>query len=76
MSNTRRCVNCHIRWITRKDMQNVLACEEAAYGVDSWSEEDFTRCLRQRNCIGMFAEQGDVSWATWSTNYTRRTCMC
>lgn len=50
----------YIRWMTRKDMQSVLACEEAAYGVDAWSEEDFTRCLRQRNCIGMLAEDGDT----------------
>jgi len=50
----------HIRWMIRKDLPAILACEEAAYGVDSWSEEDFTRCLRQRNCIGMLAEQGDT----------------
>src|SRR5262249_2168478 len=25
----------------------------------SWTEEDFLRCLRQRNCIGMVAEQGE-----------------
>lgn len=49
-----------IRWMIRKDLPAILACEEAAYGADSWSEEDFTRCLRQRNCIGMLAEQGDT----------------
>ena len=24
-----------------------------------WSEEDFIRCLRQRNCIGMVAEHDE-----------------
>ena len=48
----------HIRWMIRRDMPEVLGA-----GVDnlefSWSEEDFLRCLRQRNCIGMVAEQGE-----------------
>jgi len=49
----------HVRWMIRRDMREVLDIEQAAFEF-SWSEEDFTRCLRQRNCIGMVAESGDA----------------
>ncbi len=45
----------HIRWMIRRDMPEVLAIETAGFEFP-WSEEDFIRCLRQRNCIGMVAE--------------------
>ena len=48
----------HIRWMIRRDMPEVLAIEEASFEFP-WSEEDFVRCLRQRNCIGMVAEHSD-----------------
>ena len=48
----------HIRWMIRRDMPEVLAIEEAAFEFP-WSEEDFIRCLRQRNCIGMVAEHNE-----------------
>ena len=48
----------HIRWMIRRDMPSVLAIEEASFEFP-WSEEDFIRCLRQRNCIGMVAERDD-----------------
>lgn len=45
----------HIRWLIRRDMQEVTAIERASF--DSWwCEEEFIRCLRQRNTIGMVAE--------------------
>ncbi len=44
----------NIRWIYRRDMDDVLAIERAAFEFP-WYEEDFIRCLRQRNCIGMVA---------------------
>jgi ribosomal-protein-alanine N-acetyltransferase len=47
--------NVHIRWMIRRDMPEVLAIERHAFEF-SWGEDDFTRCLRQRNCIGMVAE--------------------
>lgn len=50
----------HIRWMIRREMPDVLANEEAAFGVDAWGEDDFSRCLCQRNCIGMVAEHGDI----------------
>lgn len=45
----------HIRWMIRRDMPEVLLTEQASFDY-SWTEEDFLRCLRQRNCIGMVAE--------------------
>ncbi len=48
----------HIRWMIRRDMPSVLAIEEASFEFP-WSEEEFIRCLRQRNCIGMVAERDD-----------------
>lgn len=48
----------HIRWMIRRDMPSVLAIEEASFEFP-WSEEEFIRCLRQRNCIGMVAERED-----------------
>jgi ribosomal-protein-alanine N-acetyltransferase len=48
----------HIRWMIRRDMPEVLQTEQESFEY-SWTEEDFLRCLRQRNCIGMVAEHGD-----------------
>lgn len=48
----------HIRWMIRRDMPAVLGIEGECFEF-SWSEDDFIRCLRQRNCIGMVAEQDD-----------------
>jgi len=51
-------VRVHIRWMIRRDMPEVLQTEQDSFEF-SWTEEDFLRCLRQRNCIGMVAEQGE-----------------
>ncbi len=48
----------HIRWMIRRDMPEVLQAEQLSF-EHAWTEEDFLRCLRQRNCIGMVAEQGE-----------------
>lgn len=48
----------HIRWMIRRDMPEVLQTEQQSF-EHAWTEEDFLRCLRQRNCIGMVAEQGE-----------------
>lgn len=48
----------HVRWMIRRDMPDVLAIEREAFEFP-WSEEDFTRSLRQRTCIGMVAEYAD-----------------
>ncbi len=51
-------VRVHIRWMIRRDMPEVLQIEQESFEF-AWTEEDFLRCLRQRNCIGMVAEQGE-----------------
>jgi ribosomal-protein-alanine N-acetyltransferase len=48
----------HIRWMIRRDMAEVLYAEQQSFEY-AWTEEDFLRCLRQRNCIGMVAECND-----------------
>ena len=48
----------HIRWMIRRDMTDVLEIENASFEFP-WNEDDFVRCLRQRNCIGMVVEQDD-----------------
>ena len=58
MTTSATCTRCAIRWMIRADMPDVLAIEQDVFEFP-WFEQDFVRCLRQRNCIGMVAEQGD-----------------
>ena len=51
-------VRVHVRWMIRRDMPEVLAIERRSFEFP-WVDEDFIRCLRQRNCIGMAAEHED-----------------
>ena len=51
-------LSVQIRWMIRRDMQSVLEIERQSFEF-AWTEEDFIRCLRQRNCIGMVAERGE-----------------
>ncbi len=53
-----RPLRVHIRWMIRRDMTEVLDIERESFEFP-WYEEDFIRCLRQRNCIGMVAEHGE-----------------
>lgn len=48
----------HVRWMIRRDMPDVLRIEQQAFEFP-WYEDDFVRCLRQRNCIGMVAEASE-----------------
>lgn len=48
----------HVRWMIRRDMTSVLEIENGDMNYP-WSENDFIRCLRHRNCIGMVAEHDD-----------------
>ena len=62
----------HIRWMIRRDMPEVLDIESASFEFP-WTEEDFVRCLRQRNCIGMIAERDDrvVGFMIYELHKTR-----
>jgi ribosomal-protein-alanine N-acetyltransferase len=65
-------VQVHIRWMIRRDMPEVLKIESESFEFP-WSEDDFIRCLRQRNCIGMVAEHQDqvVGFMIYELNKTR-----
>lgn len=45
----------HIRWMIRRDMEEVQAIERASFH-QPWTEADFISELRERNQIGMVAE--------------------
>lgn len=50
----------NIRWMIRGDMPTVMAIEQQSFDAP-WSEEEFIRRLRKRNCIGLVAEsEGQV----------------
>ena len=42
----------------RRDMPSVLAIEGQSFEFP-WTEDEFIRCLRQRDCIGMVAERNE-----------------
>ena len=65
-------VSVHIRWMIRRDMPEVIKIEQASFEFP-WSEEDFIRCLRQRNCIGMVAEYDErvVGFMIYELHKTR-----
>ncbi len=65
-------VRVHIRWMIRRDMPEVLAVEQESFEFP-WSDEDFLRCLKQRNCIGLVAEHDDriVGFMIYELNKTR-----
>ncbi|MCE9544499.1 MAG: ribosomal protein S18-alanine N-acetyltransferase [Planctomycetia bacterium] len=56
----------------RRDMPEVLEIERTAFEFP-WFEEDFVRCLRQRNCIGMVAEHDErvVGFMIYELHKTR-----
>lgn len=51
-------IRVHIRWLVSRDMEEVLEIERESFEFP-WTEEDYIRCLRSRNCIGMVAEYQD-----------------
>jgi ribosomal-protein-alanine N-acetyltransferase len=61
-----------IRWMIRRDMAEVLEIENEGFEFP-WCEDDFIRCLRQRNCIGMVAEMNDrvVGFMIYELHKTR-----
>src|SRR5436305_626827 len=65
-------VRVHIRWMIRRDMPEVMVSERASFEY-AWTEDDFLRCLRQRNCIGMVAELDDrvVGFMIYELHKTR-----
>lgn len=72
MNSEQQIVQTHVRWMIRRDMPEVLAIEAASFEFP-WLEDDFIRCLRQRNCIGMVAEHDDqvVGFMIYELNKNR-----
>jgi ribosomal-protein-alanine N-acetyltransferase len=62
----------HIRWMIRRDLHDVMQIERAGFD-HPWTEGEFLHCLRQRNCIGMVAEQDDriVGYMLYELNKSR-----
>ena len=52
-------LNIHIRWIIRRDLEDVIEIEKDSFG-SPWREDDFINCLQQRNIIGMVAEHDEL----------------
>ena len=71
-SDQKQEVRVHIRWMIRRDMPEVLAIEASSFEFP-WVEEDFIRCLRQRNSIGMVAEHDEqvVGFMIYELNRNR-----
>ncbi len=71
-SQQKQHTSVHIRWMIRRDMSEVLQIENRCFEFP-WFEEDFIRCLRQRNCIGMVAEHEDrvVGFMIYELHKTR-----
>jgi len=71
-SDQKQEIRVHIRWMIRRDMPEVLDIERASFEFP-WAEDDFIRCLRQRNCIGMVAEHDDkvVGFMIYELHKTR-----
>lgn len=44
----------HIRWMIRRDEKELMQIEE--HNPNGWAMDEFLKCLRERNCIGMVAE--------------------
>ncbi len=75
-SDSQQYPRVHIRWMIRRDMREVLQIEQESFEFP-WSEDDFIRCLRQRNCIGMVAECDDrvVGFMIYELHKTRLHVM-
>src|SRR4030042_3714363 len=71
-SKQKQQLRVHIRWMIRRDMAEVLDIESEGFEFP-WSEDDFIRCLRQRNGIGMVAEHDDrvVGFMIYELHRTR-----
>ncbi len=65
-------MTAQIRWMIRRDMAEVLQIENGSFEFP-WSEDEFVRCLRQRNCIGLVAEWEDriVGYAVYELHKDR-----
>ena len=61
-----------IRWMIRRDFAEVLDIEKDGFEFP-WSDEEFLRHLREKNCIGMVAEHDErvVGFMVYELHRTR-----
>ncbi|MEN9846557.1 MAG: hypothetical protein RIS36_1704 [Pseudomonadota bacterium] len=45
-----------IRWLIQRDLEAVVAIEQASKRANPWTEDEFLSKIRQRNCFGVVAE--------------------
>lgn len=51
----------HVRWLIPRDVPEVMEIDRRAFPArHRWTEPELLMALRQRNCIGMVAEHGDM----------------
>ena len=48
----------HIRWLIRRDLDEVMPIDKMSYPV-AWTLSEFHEQLRKRACIALVAERGD-----------------
>ena len=65
-------ITAHVRWMIRRDLKEVFDIEDQCFD-DPWSEYDFVRMLRRKDCIGMVAEWQDrvAGFMVYSLSRTR-----
>jgi ribosomal-protein-alanine N-acetyltransferase len=49
----------HIRWLIKRDVQEVLTIEDLSYDLLAWDRVSLIKNMQVRNRIGMVAEAGD-----------------
>ena len=48
--------NDGIRWLLRRDIDQILEIEKTCFFTDPWCENDFIICLKQESCMGIVFE--------------------
>lgn len=56
-TDTTPAIRVRIRWMIRRDLFPVMLIDDESFD-SPWTDGAFLRVLRQRNCIGVVAEQG------------------
>lgn len=56
---TRDTLAVSVRWMIRRDLATAVAIARDSF-ADAWAEDEFLYRLRQRNCISLVAEHGDL----------------
>lgn len=58
MTEAKKRLNVHIRWMLLRDMPEALRIEQESFD-HPWSSEEFDDTIRQKSVVGMVAEHND-----------------